>query len=110
MHRRPAARYMCGVVSGIRMATMPKIGGRDGRAEGMRGLEGVEGGGDFLCDVEDGADASFDETFPVAGVVLGPYPYTWDDLNGPICVGNGFRATVLVLAMEKGDGRVCGGE
>lgn len=70
MHCWPAARDMCGVVSGIRMGTMPKIGGRHGGAEGMRRLEGVEGGSDFLCNVEDGADASFDETFPVAGVVL----------------------------------------
>ena len=70
MHCWPAARDMCGVESGIRMATMPKIGGRHGRAEGERRLEGVEGGSDFLCDVEDGANASFDETLPVAGVVF----------------------------------------
>jgi hypothetical protein len=70
MHCRPAARDMRGVVSGIRMGTMPKIGGRHGGAEGVRRLEGVEGGSDFFCNIEDGADASFDESFPVASVVL----------------------------------------
>lgn len=110
MHCWSATRDMCGVVSGIGMAAMPKIRGRHSRAEDVGGLEGIEWGSDFLCNVEDGADASFDETFPVASVVLGAYPYAWNDLNGAILVGNGFRATVLVLAMEKGDGGVCGGK
>jgi len=49
---------------------------------------GIEGRGNLLGDVENGADATFDEALPVSCVVLGSYPNTWDDLYWTVGVRN----------------------
>ena len=70
VHGWPASGKILGVISIMWDTRVLKIGGGGDSTEWLRGMEGLEGGGDLLGDVEDGFYAALNETFPVAGMVL----------------------------------------
>jgi hypothetical protein len=67
-------------------------------------VERIKRRGNLLCDVEDGSNTSFYEASPITGVILRPYPYTWDDLYRTINVWYRRRTTVFIFPQEKGSG------
>ena len=70
----PANGKILGVISIVWDAGVLEIRGGGDSTEWLGGMEGFKGRGDLLGNVEDGFYAAFDETFPVAGMVLGAEP------------------------------------
>lgn len=67
VHAWSACDDVGGMIGRIAPRLLLKIGGRRDRTEGVGGLERTR---DLFCYVQNGLYATFNETFPVTGVVF----------------------------------------
>lgn len=100
VHGWPASGKILGMISIVWDAGVLEIGGGGDSTEWLGGMEGFEGGGDLLGDVEDGFYAALDETFPVAGMVFGAEPDAGNNLDGSVRVGSRFVAVLIFTVWE----------
>lgn len=109
VHAGSATGQMRGIVGRAgRVSVFLKIWCGNDQSQGLRSSGRVEWGRDFFSDVQNGLDASLDQTLPVASVVFRAEPNAGENLCGTVCIRDGVGAiTVLLLAMEETCG-VCG--